>query len=113
MKMLSVLVILFTSLSAFAHSLSVTDVGNCFDTAMRAAVERAEFEFKKSTIEARGGAAVKRTGRGAQLITTFALGLEQCENGESGACGSLSYDVVTRGTKPNCRVVRVTLTGEE
>lgn len=87
----------------------LADISGCKGAAVKSAIDYAK-NYTGNKIKYSEGAVVKVEGRGRKMISTYDIGLEQCD---SHGCGSLSFDVVVAGKKPNCNVLEVELTEEE
>ncbi len=48
-----------------------------------------------------------------KIRSEYSVDLERCSPGDEDECGSLAYSVETLGSKPDCKVLRVDLEGEE
>jgi len=105
-------ILVFISLSIFgfsAFAADPADISGCKGAAVRSAIDYARNQYS-TQIRYTDGSVVNVKGRGRSMISTYAIGLEQCD---SQGCGGLSFDVYVEGKKPYCKVIEVELTGEE
>lgn len=109
MKALSALLVLTTLFSVSAHAVDSACASKARNAVIKAALgERPSQE--PSTVASDIRSEAVRNGR---LTTVFDIYLDMCEKEDEGACGSMSFEAVTIGDGATCKVVRVTLTGEE
>lgn len=101
--------ICFLSLSINTMAADSADLAGCKGAAVKAAIVFAR-SSTSNPIHSTTSYTSNVTGRGKNMISTYAIDLKQCD--ESG-CGGLSYDVVIRGQHPSCKILRVEMTGEE
>lgn len=100
------LVIALITLVGFLASAEV-DPYKCGGTAVKAAIVAAkEYTETKVTYDS----IINVTPSRRSQITKYEIMLNQWFEGDS---FSLTYEVVVRGQKPNCKVVRVELIGQE
>lgn len=111
MKSVAILSAAVLSLVAsLSHARGPTDP-LCRGRAVKAAIGVASREYD-AVIKHVMNSVKSTSGVGPRTLTVHSVSLEQCYTPDG--CGSLSYEVVTRGNgTESCYVVRVSLTGEE
>ena len=109
MKALSALLVVTTLFSVSAHAVDMACATKARNAVIKTALGERDSQ-EPSYVESDIRSEEVRNGR---LTTVFDVYLDMCEKEDDDSCGSMSYEAVTIGDGPSCKVVRVTLTGEE